>query len=589
MTSIGVESVDSTWYYEFVPSSSLPVVDLSLSIKSKFLSQKALGLVDRILRRYQTILALGCMIGMILSAPMAYMSAPIARIAGVFVFLLVLPLYLAGFSALRFEMVCLVLRDDSAIFFCVMNILTNVFYGIVLGDIRALATCATLVGWSNVVFIDAILRGIRRFTILTVFALVGAGSWLTCMLLNRIDEPHGTSLWQYKDGNNVYDVSAIDYVVNGSSTFIVLLIKIIYCKRKSMRASTRNSVIECAVLRCRMKLTPCSSQLAILNSVPRTRSRVGSSTCESFKTHLQRLQFVRSGTIYDTRRTVCPILISSPNPFPFASRCFVYVLGFMGFGSLLLSSYYVNMPASKSSDNLRKAQLLDNLGSATTFLAFGCSVGFWLVYIACYQRDLLKNLMSSFDFVFYSAQSITTQLVAASMYDWDRKYCFWLATCWVWMQWILCLDALTPVTKSKLRFRSRYAIPVTFVLSIGMVLILFGIMVVGMNPSRGHAIWTSVVSGRVVTIQVLPFFAARLFTMATWMLRILCRLCKGSDADAIILRGAVRYNNYLSTSCVLSKKRIKSVSAKGSLHRVEPSSQLSSNNTMRQEVSSRQP
>lgn len=582
MVSIGVETVDPAWCYEFVPSSALPVVDLSLSIKSKFLSPNALGFVDRILRRFQAVLALNCMAGMILSTAMAYMSAPISRLAAVFVFLLALPLYLAGFSALRFEMVCLVLRDDRAIFFCAMNFLTNVFYCVMLGDFRALATCATFVGWSNVVFIDAILRGIRQFTIFTVFALAGAVSWLICMLLNRIDEPHGTSLWQYRDGSNVYEVSAIDYVVNGSSTFIVLLIKIIYSKRKSMRASTRNSVIECVVLRCRMKLTPCSSQLAVLNCMAQhTHSRVGSSSSEPFKTHLQRLQFVHSGTVYDARKIVFPFFISSPNPFPFASRFFIYVLGVTGFITFLLSSYYVNIPASTG---LQRVQVLDHLASVTTFMAFGCSVSFWLVFIACYQRKLLKTLVSSFDFAFYSAQSTMTQLVAASMYDWDRNYCFWLATCWIWMQWIFCLDALTPVTKAKLRFRFCYAIPVTFVLLIGMVFILIGIMVVGMNPSQGHAIWTSVVGGRVVTIQVLPFFAARLFTMATWMLRILVRLCKISDEDAIILRGAVRYNNYLSTSSVRSKKRIKSVSAKRFSSRVEPSARLSSDSTMRQEV-----
>lgn len=186
-----------------------------------------------------------------------------------------------------------------------------------------------------------------------------------------------------------------------------------------------------------------------------------------------------------------------------------------------------------------------------------------------HQWSLLKSLITSFDFLFYSAQAIVTQLSAASMYNWDPNYCLWLASSWIWMQWFFCLDALTPIMKTKLRFHVRYAIPVTVVIFIGQVIVLL-CLVVGMNPPQGHTIWSSNVDGRVMTVQVLLFFVTRLLITGTWTLRILLRLCESSDPDAIILRGAVRYENYLSLESVRSKKRTQSVSTKGSFHPVNP-------------------
>lgn len=513
-------------------------------------------------------MGIGYAVGMGLSTAMAYMNAHTARTTAVFVFLFVLPVFLVAFGSLRFEMVRLVLREDNAVFFCVINVLTNTFYGIVFGDARTLISIANTLGWINVVCIDAILRGIRRFTLFTAIGLAGVLSWTLCLLLNMVDEPHGTSLWQYEDGANVYDVSAVDYVVNGSSTFIILLAKIIYRKRKSIPSSTRNTMIECVVLRCQTKLAPCSPQLADLRTWIQAGSRGRSSSRQLSANHLQQLQFVRSGKLYDARKIVFPVSISSTRPLPRWFTRLLYVLGCGGFGLLMPSSYLINTPRSNSIPNRNGIATTE---SVTTVGAFVCSLSFWMIFIACYQRTLLKLLFTSFDFVFYSAQAIVTQLSAASMYDWELNYCLWLASSWIWMQWVFCLDALTPMMKTKLRFRVRYAIPVTLALLIGQAIVLLCILVVGMNPPQGHVIWSSEVGGRVVTVRVLPFFVTRLFISGSWTLRILLRLCKSSDSDAIILRGAVRYENYLSVASVRSKKRTQSVSAKSSFQPVNPS------------------
>lgn len=552
MARVAVDRADPAWCYEFVPSAALPEVDLSLSFKSRFLSENSLRIVSYILRRFHAPLACAYAVGMVLSVAVPYLSAPEGRIGAVLSLIIALPLGLANLSALRYELVCLVIREDNTMFFCLVNAATNVLVGIVFGDLRACAAVMNFIGWTNVVLIDGLLRGIRRFVQFNLAAMLGTWSWMVCMVSNRIDEPHGTSLWQYKDGGTVYDVSATEYVLNGLSTFLILLAKIIYRKRQSIHKSTRNLVIECVVLRCKTKLVPCSSQLAIMSRMARAPSTVDLST-----SHLQRLEFVRSDQVYDGRHIVLPVRITSKSPLPRAFTRLVYFLGCAGFTLLFPSSFFVN----RSQDSTARA--------VTTRVAFVCTASFYLVFLACSQRNLLKSLLTSFDFAFYTVQSGVTHLAAALMYNWERDFCLVLISFWLWTMWLFSLDAITPMMRVKLRFHIYYALPVAGAFLFGILVTLCGVFVVGMSPPQGHAIWSGTVLGREVTVHALPFFVARLFILMTWKMRLVRRLWKASDADALILRGAVRYENYLSTTNH-DQKRLFSISAQGSAQQVVP-------------------
>lgn len=564
MASIAVECVTPEWCFEFVPSAPLPVVDLSSSLKSRFLAGKALRVVNVIVRRFQLAFVICNIVIHVLAAVLGFVHAPFGRVAAVLILVLGVPSHLANLSGMRFEIVRLVLREDNAVFLCVVNAMTNAFLGIVFGDLRAVAVLANVTGWLNILFNDAQLFAVR-ITIRSILLSMSVVSTLVvCVFLNRIDEPHGLSLWQYKYGDSIYSVPAIDYVANGLSTFLVLIAKIVYRKRASIRPSHRAEIIECAIIQCRIKLVPCGSQLAVLSNTE------GSCKTAATANRSQRLQFVSSGSTFDARRIVLPALVSSSKPFRLMFTRPLAALGCAGFGLLIMSSYIVNRPNDSAT---RLAKHVHNPTEATAVIAaFVCSTGFALVFLACYQRDLLVTLVLSFDFLFYSAQATATHLAAAIMYNWERDYCLWLLTCWLWLHWVFCLDALTPLMKAKLRFHIRYAVPVTALLLIGVTLLILGILKLGMNPPKGRAIWTSVVLGRTITMKVLPFFVTRLLFMLTWLVRVLIRLSRASASDTIILRGSVQYENNLTNSnCVNKRVLVASTPAVG-LHQVHPSS-----------------
>lgn len=567
MVAIGV---DSEWSYEFVPSAALPVVDLTHSLKSYFFSGRALRVVNCIVRRFQLFFVLCNIVIHLLAAMLGFAHAPFGRVAAVFILVLGVPSHLANLSGMRFEIVRLVLQEDNAVFLCAVNAITNVFLGIVFGDLRAVAVAANVTGWLNILFNDAQLFAVRITIRSIVLSMSVVSTLVVCVFLNRIEEPHGLSLWQYKNGDIVYSVPAIDYVANGLSTFFVLIAKIVYRKRESIHHSHGDEVIECAIIQCRIKLVPRGSQLAVPSNTE--------CSCKPFATTAnmrQRLQFVPTGTTFDARRVVFPATISCTSPFQLLFTRFLLALGCAGFGLLMATSYFVNRPSNLTVDGSLKPRHSHATAETTTAMAaFACSASFFLVFMACYQRDLLRTLALSFDFIFYSAQATATHLTAAVMYNWERNYCLWLLTCWVWTHWVFCLDALTPLMKSKLRFHVHSAIPVTSVLLIGMASLILGILKLGMNPPKGRAIWTGVVFGRAVTMKMLPFFVTRLLFMLAWMVRLLIRLCRASNYDAIILRGSVQYENNLMSS----KHRInKHHSAPVGLHQVHPSSPAAEN------------
>lgn len=472
------------------------------------------------------------------------MKASVSQVAAVVALVTGIPLGLGGLSNLRFEMVRLVLREDNVCFFCFTNLVTQVLNGIMYGDLRALVVIVDFLGITNIVFIDARLRGVRRLTQLSILGLFSVASLLCCILLDQIDQTHGASLWQYKAGSTVYDVSVSDYVVNGYSTIGVLLAKIIYRKRQSMRRATRSSVIECAIFRCHTKLAPmgsADSKIERQNSSALILNGVGPGGIKS-TTRLQQLQYVRPDCAYDARKIMFPVRISSKRAFPWGLLIVLYLMGIVGF--VLLSVLCCDM-YSENESIMSTEQTVGKYGTAA-ICSFVCSTVFCSIFFAFYQRDLLVSLLASFDFVFYSLQVTAVHSIAAALCGLCPTNCLWLTTSWIWHQWVLCLDALTPAVKTKLSFHVHYAVPVVALMLIGHLALIGGAIFTRMDIMEDRATWQICIGGQCVQFRILPALMGRLMILATWMLRLLVRLVCASNADATILRGAVTYENYMS-------------------------------------------
>lgn len=542
--------IDPLWCYELVSSTTLPKVDLSVSIKSHYLPERFHPWVAVFLRRFQRPLEFAYMLAIVFCMVVPYIKAVPGGMLSILTLIFALPLGIGSIGALRLEVVRIVLGEDNVWFFCFTNLATQVLYAMLLGDIRVILAFTNFISMMNVVLIDARLRGIRHFTYLASLGLVSTVTLLVCLTLNLIDKSHGTSLWQYNAGKKVYVVSVSDYVVNGYSTLGVLLAKILYRKRKSMRRSTRNTMIECAVFRCPMKLRPyVFQQVAPQEPLKYDSAYYGAR-------HVQQLRFLRTGISYDARKIMIPSLISSTDPYPYLVMLLLHLVGVTGFVLMTISSHLVNKFTRATI--LTELEPVNDTQMAITVGAFACTLMYWLAFAVHHQRDLLQSLITSFDFVFYSLQVTVLHITAAILDGWSTSYCLWLAASWLWTHWLYCLDALTPVIKSKLRFRVRWAIPVVALVLLRELVLLSIIFVVGVKLSEDHSVLVIGIPRFSFEVNLLPFFVGRLLIVTAWTLRLLARLVKAGDADVIILRGAVTYENYMSGVALSTLSRVTS-------------------------------
>lgn len=531
---------EHAFLYELVPSSDLPAVDFSQSLKSRYLPVSVLQAVDAFLLRWKYALAVAYAASLLLTSTMLYIEAPAERFTAELTLVLGLPLGLGGLGALRVEMVRLLIREDSVIFFVLLNVATQVLTVILLGDLRGLYLVNYAVGFINVVLIDARLRAVRTFTRLCMVAAFVVSACLVAFLLDCVDKANNRTLWKYQEGLTLYDVCLSEYVTTGLFTLLILEVKILYRKHQSLRDS---SVISCVMFHCRIKL------VAVASSSERNGPCLQDHLKADSTNPVQQLKLVQSGRIFDARKTVLSVgTLSSAKAFPWFFLVVLYSLGAGGAAMLFTSPYYGNV-SDKSPAY-----------AAAIMAIFTSSLAFWLVFVACYQRELLRLLVFSFDFLFYSFQITTVLLADASLGQWERNQCLWLLTNWIWSHWIFCIDALTPMMRAKLRFRVWYAIPILFMQLLGDVKLLYLLTAQTQSIPENSVLWSGEVLGRHVKLHLLPFLVSRTLLATTWSIRLMMRLCRASNSDAIIMKGTVSYANYMSRSASTpsTKLRIKS-------------------------------
>lgn len=532
------------WSYELVPSSPLPVLDLSRSLKSRYLPECLLPWIDGFLARYNRPLFVCYALSLVLSISVPLLDAQTGCYAAFLSALLGLPLGLGSLGTLRYDVVRLLVRTYDFWFFLCVNGTTNFIVAALFSDLRMTRLIIDWSGFQNIVLIDAQLRGIRQLSTLAIVGTFTVFMLLTCVMLGRVDQLKSISFFQYANQYSSYKISANDIVGNGLGTMMILLMKIVYRKRQAFRRRVKSSVIECATYRCCVKLSPCSERqltAADPGSSSDTTLRRGGTRRPSF---LQQMRYVKYHHAIDSRRIVLPIQIKSKARFPSAVLILLYT---MGVGGLLLSFIALSSVSAQSGqdDSQSYADQLPTSGCA----AFVLTAAFTTTFAGFYQWELLVSVATSFDFVFYALQLTLIHVSLCILYEWELARCLGVAASWVWIHWALTLDALTPMMKTKLGFHIRFAIPVVAMFILWHVALLFHIL--GDSGPKDRIVWEGQIWSRHLQVRVVPFYFSRLVTLTLWCTRMVNRLARSTNEDTTILRGAVTYDNYL----VLGERR----------------------------------
>lgn len=202
-----------------------------------------------------------------------------------------------------------------------------------------------------------------------------------------------------------------------------------------------------------------------------------------------------------------------------------------------------------TSDPASNARVNANATTAPALLwlqvaALACTTVFCVTSAYMYQRQLVRRLVFSFDFAFLSFQLTAVHVCVCDLVRWDGLS---LVVCanWLWMHWVLAVDALTPFVQRHLGFRSRaFALPVVALFVVCQIAVAAAIVFDPHSSLQDRVVCEYVLSAEHrLQVRVVPFLLSRVMTLLSWSLRILWRLwtLKERESELVVIQGGVSY------------------------------------------------
>ncbi|DBA04955.1 TPA: hypothetical protein N0F65_006957 [Lagenidium giganteum] len=531
---------DDRWTYEVVPAEPLPLVDLSCSLKSRFIPGSLLQRIDVFLVRYARALLIGYCVALIASTIVPLVPPLIGQVAACVSITLGLPLGLGSLSGLRYDVVRLLTTTYDFWFFLVLNTFICGMMATYFGDLRMARMVLDWTGIQNLVMADAQLRAVRRLTFMAVIGVSVLTVQLASVLFDLVQNAHDFQLFASGD----HTVMASNFLANGIITLTILVLRFVYRKRHALkRDHAKSAIVECVGYRVRIKLV--THRLQTIAVVPkathqRQHEHLRPTVQSRRPVYIQQMQLMPIEERFDATRLVVPLCFNAGKRLSKPLLILLYALGCFGF-LLVVVGILLEVQGSFATMQAR------NTINTVFLVGIGSSVLFCVVFLGLLQRDLVRWLLSSFDFLFYSIQVTLAHMAVCALFHWDYR-CFGVLSSWLWIHWFMLLDALTPVMRAKLRFHGRLTLPVVTVFTAGQTAILVALMFFPDVCPDDVTLWQGTVLHKAFEFRVRPFLFSRVATTLLWSCRMLWRLTVTKGDDLVILRGRVMYRNYFKIS-----------------------------------------
>lgn len=524
--------------YELVAVNELPVVDATKSVKSVLLSASTLRLYKQLNKRIKHVSTFFYILAFPIGAAVLVVATEHARILSLFKFSFQIPMLILLTASLRVDILrCLAVTYEFW-FFTMLNALTSTLFAFHFSDLRVFMAPVYWWGIQLCVCVDAKIQDQRVVGASTLAALYHI-YLLAVFGLHLTPDAHEFELFR----NRKYTMNTDDVLLNAYPTMMLLMARTAYRQRKSQtKEGPDQIVVRLSSFRCRVKLcekVPATERARARRLRPNRHSDPGSSLYlvpngdATRETVLQRLRLVKSDDSYSAHDVVAPALLElllSHNAWRIprlagAVGCTGFALNVAAFGC----SYYWNKEELHSSEfwTLSLASLL-------------CSLLFCVSMAGLYQRQLLQRLVTSFDFVFITLQNTLTYASICDLLFWDPR-CVTILTGWIWLVWLLTLDALTPAVCSLIGFRAKCAVPV-LLFAIGVQTVVVVHIVLGNTTSlQDRVLWSVSVLGHTMHLRAVPFFLGRVVTLVLWSLRVLWCMCTSGSGDLILIQGVLEF------------------------------------------------
>uniref|UniRef100_K3WRM9 Uncharacterized protein n=1 Tax=Globisporangium ultimum (strain ATCC 200006 / CBS 805.95 / DAOM BR144) TaxID=431595 RepID=K3WRM9_GLOUD len=550
MRSVSPSSADSTttastWVYSLQPLQPLPILDLSISVKSRFLSATAQIYFDRITRQ-KLVKGVAVWAAYVSYLAMLFLSKGVGCVAAVLALVLWLLPAISAFGSLRYDVVKLLLHAHDFWFATCINVSAFTVFGVLLGDCRAVAMVATCLGVEMTICIDA---NIRRLKAWFWFNILAATLYLVtwyAVLFMLVDRMRDFPLVQYKR----HELLATAFVASGLLTIVAIFARNVYRRYDVVWKRKHCTVVECVTFRTNLKFGPQRQLQKVRASreiVPNLKPR-------------KRIKYTKQIGSIDARNTLVKVGISKRLSKFMPSRCssgpIVACLG--------VSALCVSTGSALYDLYLADSRVFRGEGSrAGSLIGLGMTMVYCGTCAAHYQRKLLRVLCLSFDFLFLSAQLTIVHFSACEFFQWGSATTA-ILTSWIWIHWVLAIDALPPVTKRKLGLRKTFTVLVLMLL-IALSAVLIYLLVFyerGASASENdgtispglmydRVIWETHIFGRPIYFRLTSLFFNCFATAFLLSTRLLWRLVWHPNDVLLVLNGTVEFETNIETKSVL--------------------------------------
>lgn len=544
--------------YTLMEAHELPVVDVSRSLKKALLSPAQSQIYRVVSKKIDPVCTLLYTVAFPIGASVLTVPAEHARILAIFKFAFQVPTLILTSAGLRLDLLRILVTTYEFWFFTVMNAVTCVIFSMHLGDLRMMLAPVYWYGIQMNVWADAKVQGAQLAqacalaAVYHVFLLIVFGLQLT---------PDASPVELVSQSGHT--MSSTDFLLNSFTTMSVLMARTAYRKRALNRRSRDDPrVLRFVSYRCRVKFQRTAEHAPGLPAVPTQQdptlppdssrppeppadatapgrqreqplgqTRAASPT-EPHSSTCQRLRHVKLPVTFRSSNLVAPALAKHILRGPAWCLPLLYGVGAAG-----LSLHVVSYVCSHLS-------LLGVVGAdafaALALLALTLSSLFIGAFAVCYQRQLLRRLLTTFDFAFLSLQITLGYVCLCVIVKWDSR-CYLALTGWLWLHWVMTLDALTPATKSALRFQSRFAIPALLLAAVMKILTASHILSSRAEELDKLVFLSATIFSRRVVVKAVPFYLSRGLTVLLWAARILWRLIRSDHDELTMIQGSVEF------------------------------------------------
>lgn len=515
--------------YEITSCDPLPSFDPTVRVKHKLLTAVQIKLYNRMLRPFRKIIWPAYSVGFVLRCAVFFVPPQIGRPIAPISFVLQIPITVNTVLFFQYDYVKLLAKTFEMRFLCIMTLLWFIGFAQGFQDARSWALVICVCDFINAFLLETFFREPWALFVFAVSSTVFLSALFVGMMMGAIPHLHALKIVSFQE----HSVTTHDLLINAMGTIIMIFCRLTYSSYKNVRR--RHHITNRARsygYHSRIKLQLHSSPRIV--NLPRISSTSSIKANESRESHSKVLVCMELSQKYssfiDPSATIIPW--SARQNIRSSQIWLLYIVGIFGLGIMLFM--LCPWKGGLTSDAIRNV----------SFLGLLCTIVFCACFWCNLQCQLVRQLTTSFNFIFLSVQITLFHVCACDMAYYDMATCSAFASSWIWMHWVLMLDTICPSSKHKLRLYWR-DLPIWLLWLYVVVQLAFTCEVLLSNRwyRQNRILWQHKVKDRFIQYRVAPLMMCRQCTIVIWGTRLLWRsMTKRDPNELIVLQGAVEYD-----------------------------------------------